>query len=220
MWTKNVVSSISHVISKTFKAFLFILACWCIQISCMNILVYWCIFQHIKMLLDVIIKFCIDLWGFSIDPPYFGYNFARQENLFCVFWHFRNLPELQLTWDFSFVNIWSQEAPRAQEVNEVGHEAQKSTCGMVTMPDHTTYACLALEPPMSSVFISYRLAWPKNVYRKTPRSVLVRRCWRNTKPRNRGCFSEDWRGKHCRSRPIRFSNLSDITNAATMIKRE
>jgi hypothetical protein len=20
------------------------------------------------------------LWGFSIDPPYFGYNFARQEN--------------------------------------------------------------------------------------------------------------------------------------------
>jgi hypothetical protein len=153
------------------------------------------------MLLDVIIKFCIDLWGFSIDPPYFGYNFARQENLFCVFWHFRNLPELQLTWDFLFVNIWSQEAPRAQEVNEVGHEAQKSTCGMVTMPDHTTYACLALEPPMSSVFISYRLAWPKNVYRKTPQSVLVRRWWRNTKPRNRGCFSEDWRGKHCRSCP-------------------
>jgi hypothetical protein len=32
------------------------------------------------MLLDVIILFCIDLWGFSIDPPYFGYNSAGQEN--------------------------------------------------------------------------------------------------------------------------------------------
>jgi hypothetical protein len=24
--------------------------------------------------------FCIDLCGFSIDPPYFGYNSAEQEN--------------------------------------------------------------------------------------------------------------------------------------------
>jgi hypothetical protein len=32
---------------------------------------------HIKMLLDVIIMFCIDLWGFSIDPPYFGYNSVK-----------------------------------------------------------------------------------------------------------------------------------------------
>jgi hypothetical protein len=47
---------------------------WCIQNSCINFIVYWWIFQHINMLLDVIILFCIDLWGFSIDPPYFGYN--------------------------------------------------------------------------------------------------------------------------------------------------
>jgi hypothetical protein len=68
--------------------------CRCMQNSCMNFVVYWCILQHIKMLLDVIIMFCIDLWGFSIDPPYFGYNSPRQENLFYVFWCFRNLPEL------------------------------------------------------------------------------------------------------------------------------
>jgi hypothetical protein len=23
--------------------------------------------------------FCIDLWGFSIDPPYFGFNSTKQE---------------------------------------------------------------------------------------------------------------------------------------------
>jgi hypothetical protein len=32
---------------------------------------------------------------FFIDSTYFGYN--STENLFCVFWRFRNLPELKLT---------------------------------------------------------------------------------------------------------------------------
>jgi hypothetical protein len=32
------------------------------------------------MLLDVIIMFCIDLWEFSIDHPYFGYNSVEQKN--------------------------------------------------------------------------------------------------------------------------------------------
>jgi hypothetical protein len=38
------------------------------------------------MLLVVIIVICNDLWGFSIDPPYFGYNFAEQEDpVLCIF---------------------------------------------------------------------------------------------------------------------------------------
>jgi hypothetical protein len=29
--------------------------------------------------------FCIDLWGFYIDPPYFGHNPAEQENpILCI----------------------------------------------------------------------------------------------------------------------------------------
>jgi hypothetical protein len=35
-----------------------------------------------------------DLWGFSIDPPYFGYKSAGQETLFCVFLSFRDLSRL------------------------------------------------------------------------------------------------------------------------------
>jgi hypothetical protein len=42
------------------------------QNSCMNFVVYWYIFQQIKMLLFVINMFYIDLWEFSIYPPYFG----------------------------------------------------------------------------------------------------------------------------------------------------
>jgi hypothetical protein len=34
---------------------------------------------HIPTYLDVVIMFCIDLWGFSIDPPYLGYNTADHE---------------------------------------------------------------------------------------------------------------------------------------------
>jgi hypothetical protein len=41
-----------------------------------------------------------DLWGFSIDPSYFGYNSAEQENHVLCILCFRNLPELKLTWIF------------------------------------------------------------------------------------------------------------------------
>jgi hypothetical protein len=46
----------------------------------MNFVVYWCIFLHNIMLLVVIIMFYNVLWGFSIDPSYFCYNSAGQEN--------------------------------------------------------------------------------------------------------------------------------------------
>jgi hypothetical protein len=62
--------------------------------------------------------------------PYFGYNSTEQENLFCVFLRFKNLTKLKLIWDFSGVNTLSREPSGAQEVNEGGYEAQKSTCGM------------------------------------------------------------------------------------------
>jgi hypothetical protein len=41
---------------------------WCMQNTCMNFVVYWCIFLHIIMLLVVITMIRNDFWGFSIDP--------------------------------------------------------------------------------------------------------------------------------------------------------
>jgi hypothetical protein len=38
---------------------------------------------------------CIDLWGFSIDPPYLGYNSTEQETLFCVFFKFHGPSKTQ-----------------------------------------------------------------------------------------------------------------------------
>jgi hypothetical protein len=149
------------------------------------------------MLLVVIIMFCIDLWGFSFDPPYFGYNSAEQENLFCVFWRFRNLPELKLTWDIPGINILSREPPGAQEVNEVGHEAQMSIGGMGPRLGHATQCHFVIEAPLSSIFIPGSLAWPKNDYIKTPWGVPLRRRWRNMKHRNRGCSNDDLREKRC-----------------------
>jgi hypothetical protein len=37
------------------------------------------------MLLVIIIMFYNILWGFSIDPPYFGYNSVGQENPIFVY---------------------------------------------------------------------------------------------------------------------------------------
>jgi hypothetical protein len=146
---------------------------WCMQNTCMHFVVYWCIFQYIKMLLVVIIMFCNDLWGFSINPPYFGYNSVEQENMFCVFWRFRNLPKFKLTWDFLGVNILSREPSGAQGVNKVGHEDQTSTGGVGPRPGCATQCRLAVEVLMSCIFVPGSSAWPKNGYIKDPpRSFL------------------------------------------------
>jgi hypothetical protein len=39
---------------------------------------------------------CINLWGFSIDPPYFGYNSAGQENLILRILTFQRLSEVHI----------------------------------------------------------------------------------------------------------------------------
>jgi hypothetical protein len=87
------------------------------------------------MLLVVIIMFNNDLWGFSIDPPYFGYNSAEQENSVL---RFRDLPGLKLTCDFLAVNILPREEPRGQEVNEGGHEGQTIISGAGPRPGRAT----------------------------------------------------------------------------------
>jgi hypothetical protein len=47
------------------------------------------------------------LWGFSMDPPYFGYNFVGQENAVLRILSFGDHPVLKLTLDFWNVNILS-----------------------------------------------------------------------------------------------------------------
>jgi hypothetical protein len=67
---------------------------------------------------------------FPSIPHILVITLQNRKTLFCVFWCFRNLLELKLTWDFLGINILSRELSRAQEVNNGGHEAQKSTGGM------------------------------------------------------------------------------------------
>jgi hypothetical protein len=78
------------------------------------------------------------LWGFSIDPHYFGYSSAGQKTLFCVFLSFRNLPKLKLTWDFWSINILSRETPRDHEVNETRPRGQTRPGGVGRKPGHAT----------------------------------------------------------------------------------
>jgi hypothetical protein len=48
------------------------------------------------MLRDIIIMFYIDLWGFSIDPSYFGYNSAEQEITVLCILTFQGPPRTQI----------------------------------------------------------------------------------------------------------------------------
>jgi hypothetical protein len=131
--------------------------------------------MHIPTYYNVISRYNHDLqclWGFSIDPRIFGITLQNRKTMFCVFLRFRNLPKLKLIWDFLCVNILSREPSRAQEVNEGGHEAQKSTGGVAPSPGRATHAQMNIEAPMPSIFISWCSTWPKYIYIKTPLMFL------------------------------------------------
>jgi hypothetical protein len=74
--------------------------------------------------------FCIDLWGFFHQSPYFGYNFAKQENPVLCILMFQGHSRTQFDLGFLGVNILSRETPEAKEVNEKGHEGQTRPGGM------------------------------------------------------------------------------------------
>jgi hypothetical protein len=53
-----------------------------------------------------------DLWGFSINPPYFGYNSAEQENIVLrIFFVSETYPDSNWPEIFLRVNILPWEAP-------------------------------------------------------------------------------------------------------------
>jgi hypothetical protein len=71
---------------------------------------------------------------------------------------------------------------------------------------------------MPSIFASRCSVWPKNAYIKTPLDDRKMRHRRNTKHRNKGCSSEDWRGNAAEVAPGCFSTLSDVNTIITVIR--
>jgi hypothetical protein len=78
----------------------------------------------------------------------------NKKTMFCIFFSFRDLPGLKLTWDFLDVNILPREAPGGDELTETRPRGQTSIGGMGPWLGCTTLACLGLEPPTSSIFDS------------------------------------------------------------------
>jgi hypothetical protein len=59
------------------------------------------------MLLDVIIMFFIDLWGFSLIPFIFVYNSAEQENPVLCILTFQGPSRIQIDRGFFWLNIFT-----------------------------------------------------------------------------------------------------------------
>jgi hypothetical protein len=159
--------------------------------------------------------------GFHQPPLILVITLQNRKTLFCVFWHFRNLLELKLTWDFLGINILSREPSRAQEVNEVGHEGQTRLGGMGPRPGRATQARLSLKAPMSSIFVSWSSAWPKNDYIKTPQRRSLREGAEKHETQKQRLFHAKIGGGNTAGvAPGWFSNLSDITTIDPTMKRE
>jgi hypothetical protein len=133
---------------------------------------------------------------------------------------FGDHPVLKLTLDFWNVNILSWEASEEEESNETRPRGRMSTGGVGPTLGRATHTHWLLEPPLPSIFVSRCSTWPKKCLYIYPLDNRDRWRQRNMKHRNRGCYSEDWRGKRCRSCPRRFSTLSDVNTIITAMKRE
>jgi hypothetical protein len=98
------------------------------------------------MLLVVIIMFYGDFPLISL----FCYNSAGQENPVLRIFKFQGPSRTQI--DLGFL---VRETPEEEEVNETRPRDRTSTGGAATRPGCATQTRWGLEPPLSSIFISY-----------------------------------------------------------------
>jgi hypothetical protein len=103
------------------------------------------------MLLVVIIMFYGDFPSITLILVI---TLQDRKTLFSVFFSFRDLPGLKLTWDFWSVNILSRETPEEEEVNKMRPRGQTSIGGVGPLPGSTTLARWGIEPPLPSIFVS------------------------------------------------------------------
>jgi hypothetical protein len=102
------------------------------------------------------------IYGTFLQSLSFWYlNFGRHKISFFVFCCFSDLQELRNLGDFYSVNILSRKAAGALEPHERRHEAQTGMCGTAHLPDCTTWACLAIERRLGSVFLCTPPLWKK-----------------------------------------------------------
>jgi hypothetical protein len=72
------------------------------------------------MLLDVIFMFCIDLWGFSIDPLYLVHKSTEQETLILCIFKFQGPSGTQTELGFFWRNYFSLGTNMRRRSTRVG----------------------------------------------------------------------------------------------------
>jgi hypothetical protein len=172
------------------------------QNTCMIFVVYWRIFVHIIMLLVVIIMFYNVWWGFSIDPPYFGYNSTGQENPILHIFYFQKPSWTQIDQGFFGVLIFYHE--NLLEIKKSTRRGPDDKQAQVARAPARMHHPVSFEPRnlVPSIFISWSSAWAKNPYIKTPLDDRETRRRRNTKHRNRGCPAKIGGGNDVESPPV------------------
>jgi hypothetical protein len=118
-------------------------------------------------------------------------------------------------------SIFLPENQHEMKKNERGPPtAQTRPGGTGPRSGRATQAYLAVDPPMSFVFALDLLSWIKNSYIKTPQGVPRGGSGETRNQKAEVIPAKIGGGNATGVAPGRFSNLSNITNTATMMKRE
>jgi hypothetical protein len=155
---------------------------------------------------------------FPLIPLIWVITLQNRRHPFCIFLHFRDLLELKQSEPFSGVIIFPRATKCDEEAHEGAHEVQMIPGGVGL--GHTSQVYFAVVALISSVFVPDWLSWPKKSYIKTP-EVFPWGGGRTTRNHEIEAIpTKIGGGNTARAIPGRFSNVSNITNTATMMRRE
>jgi hypothetical protein len=123
--------------------------------------------------------------------PNFIVNLGKPENLFLMFLTFRDPNRVQITWNFAGVNFSMKQDFGEKEVQQRRSEEGMGMAHVARCSGRVGPTSCHLVAPMSSIFVSFDLSWPKTDYIKGPPAGREKESCRNTETRN--ISLGDWR---------------------------
>ena len=144
----------------------------------------------------------------------------RQKILFSMFWCFRDPNDIQMTWNFTSINIWKEEDLGAKEANKRRLEAQKGVAHAATVPGRVGPTNLAVGAPQPSIFSPPPLSWPKNAYKRSPTAFSKTSAAISQKHENEDLELQIGGGKLRRGAARVVSTFSNDFSTVSMMKVE
>ena len=145
----------------------------CIHEFSTIIIIFHSYLHHIR----VILLYYNDFGRFHSSPIFLELTLHWQKTLFSIFWCFRDLNDVQMSYKFTGIIILEGGRPRSERSQRT--EARGPIGGgshAATVPGRVGPPISALVAPFASILRPEAASWPKNAYIKGPPTFCAVQC--------------------------------------------